>query len=153
MSHIEHTPKLDSALKLQTMPPPPKADFPTYHTLKLCILGKAFSGKNTQAQLLVQKLGADKVTLFNMSEIIREALQYVDPSQAKEEVVDPKAKGKAKPPADAPSDVFSGQDTTKYKEVANLILQQIQLTTGNKESLPGKDVDIVDLVTDDSMLI
>jgi len=40
-----------------------------------------------------------------------------------------------------------------YKEVSLLILQQIQLTTGNKDSIPGKDVDIVGLVTDDNLLI
>ena len=88
-----------------------------------------------------------------MSDIVREALQYVDPNQAKEEVIDPKAKGKGKPAADASVDIFAGQDTTQYKEIANGLLQQIQLTTGNKDHLPGKDVDLVSLVTDDNLLI
>ena len=55
-------------------------DFPTYHPIKLCIVGKAFSGKKTQAQMIIDKFGADKLTLFNMTDIVREALNYVDPS-------------------------------------------------------------------------
>jgi len=51
------------------------------------------------------------------------------------------------------ADPFSGQDTSKYKELAHKILEQIQLTTGQKEQLPGKDVDVVSLVTDDELLV
>ena len=59
-----------------------------------------------------------------MSEIIREALVYVAPNSTKEEASDPKAKGaKVKAPTDSVADIFSGQDTTLYKEISTLILQ------------------------------
>jgi hypothetical protein len=57
-----------------------KADFPTHHSIKLCLQGKAFSGKKTQAQKIIEKLGADKVALFDMQEIIREVLILCDPN-------------------------------------------------------------------------
>jgi len=59
---------------------PHKTGFPSYHNLKVCILGKAYSGKKTQSQLLNDKVGAQNVTLFDMGEIIREALVYIDPA-------------------------------------------------------------------------
>jgi hypothetical protein len=31
--------------------------------------------------MIIDKFGADKITLFNMNEIVREALNYVDPGQ------------------------------------------------------------------------
>lgn len=65
------------------------------------------------------------MTLFEMNKIVREALAYVDPNQAKEEAVDPKAKGGKGKAAEAPVDVFAGKDTTQYKEIANLILKQV----------------------------
>lgn len=99
-------------------------DFPSYHPLKLCVIGRAFSGKSTQAKYL-QKILGEKVTLFEMNKIVREALAYVDPNQAKEEAVDPKAKGGKGKAAEAPVDVFAGKDTTQYKEIANLILKQV----------------------------
>ena len=63
----------------------------------------------------------------------------------KEEVADPKAKKPAKggAAAEAPVDKFAGQDTTKYKEVAELLLKQVQLVTGNDKELPGKEADLV----------
>lgn len=85
--------------------------------------------------------------------MVKEALAYVDPNQAKEEPADPKAKGGKGKAAEAPVDVFAGKDTTQYKEIATLILQQVQLTTGNEEALPGKDVDVLQLVSDDSLLV
>jgi|TARA_B110000305_G_C19439727_1_gene641127 ABC-type polysaccharide/polyol phosphate transport system ATPase subunit len=30
-----------------------QADFPTYHSIKLCLIGKAHSGKKTQAKMIV----------------------------------------------------------------------------------------------------
>lgn len=64
------------------------------------------SGKKTQSKLLAEKIGGLKV--FDMNEIIREALTYVDPSAQKEEVVDPKAKGKKAAAADTTVDQFAG---------------------------------------------
>ena len=85
-----------------------------------------------------------------MSDILREALVYVDPNASKEEVPDPKAKGKK--PSDEKPDPFAGQDTTVYKEIATALLEQIQIITNDKESLPGKDIDLISMVTDDSLL-
>lgn len=64
--------------------------------------------------MIIEKIGADKITLFNMNDIVREAINYVDKASAKvEEVVDPKAKGKGKPAAgDATADIFAGKDST-----------------------------------------
>lgn len=67
--------------------------------------------------MIIDKFGADKLTLFNMNDIVREALNYVDPAQKQEEAVDPKKGGKGKP-ADAPADIFAGNDTTAYKDIA-----------------------------------
>jgi hypothetical protein len=89
-----------------------------------------------------------------MNDVLREALIYVDPNQVKEEVIDPKAKAAAKGKvAEAPTDIFAGKDTTKYKAIAQKILKSIQLTTGNETSLPGKEVDLIQLVTDDELLV
>lgn len=88
-----------------------------------------------------------------MGKVVREALSYVDPSQVKDEQVDPKAKGGKGKQADAPVDIFAGKDTTQYKEIANLILKQVQLTTGIEDALPTKDVDILQLVSDDNLLV
>jgi hypothetical protein len=65
------------------------------------------------------------LTLFNMSDIIREALAYVMKPEVKEEVVDPKAKGGKGAKADATQavDVFSGLDTVQYKEISGKLLQ------------------------------
>ena len=63
--------------------------------LKLAILGRAFSGKKTIANMLVEKYGGEKnVRVFNMDEIIKEALDYITPKKVDEAVVDPKAKAK-----------------------------------------------------------
>ena len=104
-----------------------KPDFPTYHPIKICIIGKASSGKKTQTQMLIDKFGADKLTLFNMNDIIREAFAYVDSalkSAKSDENADPKAK-KGKDKGEAPSDIFAGKDTTKYKEISTILLSQV----------------------------
>lgn len=61
-----------------------------------------------------------------MNDVLREALIYVDPNQAKDEVIDPKAKVAAKGKvAEVPADIFAGKDTTKYKAIASKILKSI----------------------------
>jgi len=65
-----------------------------------------------------------------MEDILREALMYVS-SDKKEEIPDPKAaKGGKGKPAEAVTELFVGQDTTIYKEIALNLLKQIQVTTG-----------------------
>ena len=34
-----------------------------------------------------------------------------------------------------------------------MILKQVQLTTGNEDAIPGKDVDILQMVSDDNLLV
>jgi hypothetical protein len=64
------------------------------------------------------------VTVFDMSDILREALAYVDPKNApKEEIIDPKAKGKK--PVEEKVDPFAGLNTTGYKNVALELLEHI----------------------------
>ena len=52
------------------------------------IVARGGACDDTNAALL-GKVGAENLTVFHMGEVIREALEYVDTSQAKEEVVDP----------------------------------------------------------------
>ena len=85
-----------------------------------------------------------------MNDILREALNYVDPNQKQEEVVD--AKGKKKP-AETPVDIFAGKDTARYKELANLLLKQVQLITGDDTQLPGKETDLVEMINDHDNLV
>lgn len=42
-----------------------------------------------------EQLGPD-VVIFNMNDIIKEAIDYISPKKTEEVVVDPKAKGKGK---------------------------------------------------------
>lgn len=90
-----------------------------------------------------------------MGEVVREALQYLQDGQPKEEVADPKAKDKkgSRLQNETPADKHGGKDTTQYKEVAAALLKQIQLTTGSDEVAPGKDVDLLSVISDDNLLI
>jgi hypothetical protein len=48
--------------------------------------------------MIIDKYGADKIVLFDMQDVIREAVNYADPAQIqKVEAVDPKAKDKKNP--------------------------------------------------------
>jgi len=56
------------------------------------------------------------VTIFNINEIIKEAIDYISPKKVEEVVVDPKAKGKSKPVVEAAAiDIFEGKNVLKYK--------------------------------------
>lgn len=103
--------------------------------------------------MISEQLGAEKVQIFDMGEIIREAVAYIDPNKATEEVADPKAKGGKGKTAEAPVDAYAGKDTTLYKEIGALILKQVQLSTGDENGIPGRDVDIQSLIGDDQLLV
>jgi dephospho-CoA kinase len=67
------------------------------------LIGGKFAGKKTVAQSLAEEFG---LTVFNMDDVVREALNYVQPEK-KEEVIDPKAKAKGKPAQEAaPVELF-----------------------------------------------
>jgi len=99
-------------------------DYPDFVPLKLCFLGRIFSGKRTAAQKLKEKLGGN-VKVFRMQEVIKEALDYINPKQAE---APPPAKGGKKGPAkgeEKPVDIFEGFDTTTYKEAAGQIKEKL----------------------------
>lgn len=127
---------------------PSQPSLPLWHTLKLCLIGKAYSGKKSVAALIKDEFG-DHITIFNMDEIVREALNYV--SDKKEEVPDPKAKGK-KGNEPAQVDPYAGLDTTNYKLIATDLLKHVYVQTG-QEKVPGKDVNIVSLIKNDQQLV
>jgi len=58
-----------------------------------------------------------------MDEILKEALDYINPKKATDvPVVDPKAKVKAPVAAVVvPSDIFEGKDNVSYKKIASEI--------------------------------
>jgi hypothetical protein len=126
------------------------APIPDWHTFKLCLMGKAFSGKKTTAQMIKEHLG-DQINLFVMEDIIREAFNYVNPEK-KEEVPDPKTKGKGKAQDPVNVDIFSGQDVETYKDLANTLLKQVHVSIGS-EKLPGKDISLLSVINDDILLI
>jgi len=89
-----------------------EAVVPSWHTLKLCCIGKAYSGKKSSAKMIKEQLG-DDITIFIMDAILREALSYVS-TEKKEELPDPKAKkGKSVEPVH--TDIFASLDTAAYK--------------------------------------
>jgi hypothetical protein len=95
--------------------------------IRLCIVGRTFAGKKTLAKQIQTALGGGSLKLFQMDEIVKEALDYVNPRKT-EEAVDPKAKGKpagkGKAEEEKSLDVFEGKDTDQYKEVATQIRSQ-----------------------------
>ena len=83
--------------------------------MKLSLVGSAFSGKKTVAKQLQETLGPD-VVVFNINDVIKEAMDYMNPKKSEEIVVDPKAKGKGKVATEAATvDMFDGKNVAKYK--------------------------------------
>ena len=61
----------------------------------MAILGRAFSGKKTIAVELQAKYGGDKkIKIFNMDEVIREALDYITPKKIDEAAIEAAKKAK-----------------------------------------------------------
>ena len=67
---------------------------PSQLPIKVAILGRAFSGKKTVAAQLVAKYGDQNLKLFNMNEIIKEALDYIPPKKVDEVAQAAAVKGK-----------------------------------------------------------
>ena len=92
-------------------------------SIKMSLLGRAFSGRRTVAKQMQELLGPD-VSILHIDEIIKEAMDYIAPKEVEEAQakVDPKAKGKGKA-KDEPvvTDIFEGKNTTAYKEIAQKI--------------------------------
>jgi hypothetical protein len=118
-------------------------------TIKMSLLGRAFSGRKTVAKQMQDVLGQE-VAILHIDEIIKEAIEYISPKKVDESVVvDPKAKGKAKGKADeaAVVDIFEGKKTDSYK----LFAQQIKDAYFSGDALPRK-VDLAEFVLDDHLL-
>lgn len=115
-------------------------------TIKLAVVGRAFSGKKTVAKQIQEMLGSEVVVL-HMDEIIKEAIEYISPKKQDESVIiDPKAKGKKKEEP-VVNDIFEGKNTAQYKSLA----QQIKDLYFSGETLP-RLVDLADLILDDNLL-
>jgi hypothetical protein len=84
----------------------------TASTIKLALMGRAFSGKKTVATHLKEQLG-NEVAVLHIDEVIKEAVEYISPKKVDESVVvDPKAKGKAKGKEEPVNvDIFEGKNT------------------------------------------
>jgi hypothetical protein len=68
--------------------------------------------------------GSQSIRIFNMDEIIVEALDYVTPKKIEEAAVSIDKKAPAKKGAEQPkvsTDIFDGRNTTEYKRLANEI--------------------------------
>lgn len=68
---------------------------PSALPLKLVILGRAFSGKKTIARQLQEKYGGDKnVRVFNIDDVVKEALDYITPKKVDEAALEAAKKAK-----------------------------------------------------------
>ena len=68
---------------------------PSELPFKLAILGRAFSGKKTIAKELQERYGGEKcIKIFNMDEIIKEALDYITPKKVDEATLEAAKKAK-----------------------------------------------------------
>ena len=104
----------------------PVGPIPNNLPLKLVVLGRGFAGKKTIANHIQAKHGGEKnVIIFNMDEVIGHALQYIAPKKSEEaaDAKDKKKKGKGAEES-APSDIFDGKDSTRFKEIANEIKKE-----------------------------
>ena len=99
---------------------------PSELPLKLAVLGRAFSGKKTIARQLQEKYGGDKnIKLFNMDEIIKEALDYITPKKVDEAALEAAKKAKKGKQEEASSvDHFEGKHIDEYKKIATTIRQK-----------------------------
>lgn len=127
-------------------------------SLKLCIVGRAFSGKKTIAKMIQEKYGANNIKLFLMDEMIREVVDCVTPKKVVEETaVDPKAKGKAAPKKGeeaAPVDPWEGKDVEAFKAVGNALVQACpELTDLHNDGVLATKIDLVSLVRNDALLV
>jgi len=92
------------------------AKVPLGLSLKLAILGRASSGKKTIATQLVEKFGSD-LKVFCMDKMIRECIEYANPKEKEEVVVDPRAKAPKKGTETVAVDPFEGKNAEEYKKI------------------------------------
>lgn len=126
---------------------------PSELPLKMAILGRAFSGKKTIASQLQEKYGGNtNVKLFNMDEVIKEALDYITPKKVDEAALEAQKKqkkGKAEEVVNV--DIFEGKNVGGYKKLATEIKEQF-FKDYEGDNLP-QQVDLPNLVFDDQILV
>ena len=74
-------------------------DIPHYLNIKLSLIGKSYAGKRTSAKLLNDLNFHNKLKIFRMDNLIKEAVEYITPKQVTEPVA---VKGKAPPKGGKP---------------------------------------------------
>lgn len=140
---------------LRDIPAVEPREVPNDFVLRLAILGRAFSGKKTVAkQIQDQYGGPQNVKIWNMDDIIIEAIEYVTPKKV-DEVAAAEASKKAparkgKQEEIVPVDIFEGRDTTEYKRIANSIKQ---MYFPEFEGEWVTKIDLSNLIVDDAVLI
>lgn len=126
---------------------------PSELPLKLAILGRPFSGKKTVAQMLVDKFGGDKnIKLFNMDDIIKEALDYITPKKVDEAALEAQKKAKKGKVEEVVNvDVFEGKHPREYKKIATEMKSKY-FADYEGDNLQ-QQIDLPNLVFDDQMLV
>ena len=120
--------------------------------IKVAILGRAFAGKKTIGAQLVAKYGDQNLKLFNMNDIIKEALDYITPKKVDEVAQAAAAKGKkGKQEEVVPVDIFEGKHPGEYKKLA-MEMKTKFFENYEGDNLPQK-VDLPNLVFDDQLLV
>lgn len=126
---------------------------PTELPLKLAILGRAFSGKKTIATYISEKYGgSDKnIRVFNMGEVIKEALDYITPKKIDEAAIEAAKKAKKGKVEEVTNvDIFEGKNPDTYKKIATDLKTQF---FAEYEGELSQNVDLPNLVFDDQMLV
>jgi len=126
---------------------------PTELSIKLAILGRAFSGKKTIAHSLAEKFGGEKnIKVFSMDEIIKEALDYITPKKVDEAALEAAKKAKkGKQVEEEHTDVFEGKHPAEYKKLAHAMKAKF-FADYEGDNLHQK-TDLANLVFDDELLV
>ena len=116
------------------------------------ILGKAFAGKKTVATQIQEKYGGEKnVKVFNMDEIIKEALDYITPKKVDEAALEAAKKAKKGKVEEVVNvDIFEGKHSDHYKKLANSLKSQFFT---EYEGELSQNTDLLNLVFDDELLV
>ena len=99
--------------------------------------------------MLVDKYGGDKnVRIFNMDDVIKEALDYITPKKVDEAALEAQKKAKKGKVEEVVNvDAFEGKHPKKYKEIATEMKSKF-FSDYEGDNLP-QQVDLPNLVFDD----
>ena len=125
---------------------------PSELPIKLAILGRAFAGKKTIANQLLEKYGGlTNIKVFNMDEIIKEALDYITPKKIDEAALEAQKKAKkGKQVEEENIDIFEGKHVNEYKKIITEI--KSKFFADYEGDLP-QQVDLPNLVFNDQLLV